>query len=331
MLRGFRPRNVAATVAVVAILGACSGSSTAASSASTPATVPAAPATQATTAVPSAVPSAASVASPASSASVVTCSEIQAKYPSLVGKAFIVGTDPSSPGYETVDPSSTANPGHIVGFDADLMHDLSDCIGFHYSYLTMTFGTLIPALQAGRVQLVMSTMYATPVRAQVVNFVAYQGVSDATLIAKGNPKNLNSLADLCGVTDAQETGTAELLVAQTQSSKCTSEGKAPIRILTFGTQDQVFTAIEEGHADITMTTPSVVDQIVQQNASKVQRGFNTELPYKVAIGVQKSDNTMLNALYDGIVMLQNNGTELSLINKWNMDPSSLVPAEIITH
>lgn len=271
-----------------------------------------------------------SAVAPGAASATAACASIQQKYPVLVGKTLTVGADPSSPGYETVDPNSNEHPSHIVGFDADLLASVAQCVGFKYTYLTMTFGSLVPALQAGRVDMVMSTLYATPARNKVINFVPYQYVQDAVLLQKGNPKNINSLSDFCGHVDAQETGTAELAVAQTQSAKCQSAGKPGVQILTFGTQDQVFEAIKNKRADFTMTSPSVVDQMAKQFPSLLQVGFSTNLPYTIAIGVQKSNDTLLNALYEGMKHVQQDGTQVTLMTKWKLDPKSLAPAQMLT-
>jgi polar amino acid transport system substrate-binding protein len=268
-------------------------------------------------------------ASTGSSAS-AACAKVQQQNPSIVGKNLLVATDPSSPGYETIDPSSNTNPGHVVGFDADLLHAIAQCAGFHYSYLSESFGSLVASLQAGRVQMVMSTLYATPTRAKVVNFIAYQGVVDGTIVRKGNPKNLNSIDDLCGMTVAQENGAAEVGVAQDQNTKCVAAGKSSSKILLFATQDQVFTAIQEGRADVTMTDVPVVTKIAKQFADTLQAGFDTKLPYTIAMAVQKIDTSLMQALYDALLEEQSNGTETQLLKKWNLAPESLAPAKKIT-
>jgi polar amino acid transport system substrate-binding protein len=271
--------------------------------------------------------------SPSSSAAAggsTACNAVQQQNPSVVGKSLIVASDPSSPGYETIDVSSNLNPGHLVGFDADLLHALAQCAGFQYSYLTEAFGSLIVSLQAGRAQMVMSTLYATPARAKVVNFVAYEGVVDGALLRKGNPKNLNSITDICGTTIAQETGAAEVGVAQAQSTACVAAGKPSVNVLLFATQDQVFNAVQQGRADLTMTDVPVVTKVAQQFASTLQIGFDTKLPYTIAMAFQKSETPLMNALFDALKVEQSNGTETTLLKKWTLAPESLAPAQEIT-
>jgi polar amino acid transport system substrate-binding protein len=174
----------------------------------------------------------------------------------------------------------------------------------------------------------MSTLYATPAREQVVNFLAYEKVVDGTIIDKGNPDHIKSLASLCGLTDAQEVGSAEVEVAQAQSSKCTAEGKAPITVLSYSDQDEVFLAIEEGRANITMTDTPVVQKVVEVFPDTLQTGFNTDLPYTIAIAAQKKETTLLNGLYSALRAVQSEGIEKKLLTKWSLATSSLVPAKI---
>ena len=258
-----------------------------------------------------------------------TCASLRSQYPSVKGASYVVANDPSSPGYETINPQSSQHPGHVVGFDADLLGVISSCLGFHYSYLTESFGSLVSSLQAGRAQMVMSTLYDTPARAKVVNFVNYQYVVDGTLLRKGNPKHLTSLATTCGVTFAQETGSAEVQVIESQNTVCTHEGKKTNSTLQYSTQDEVFTAIQEGRADLTMTDVPVVTKVAKQFSSTLESGFSTRLPYTVAVAFQKSETKLLSAFRSALLLEQQNGTETKFLTKWTLAPSSLAPATIV--
>lgn len=67
----------------------------------------------------------------------------------------------------------------IVGFDIDLLEAISKRVGFQYSLTHMSFDGLIPALKAGKIDMIMSGMSATAERMKQVDFSVpyYEGVT----------------------------------------------------------------------------------------------------------------------------------------------------------
>lgn len=58
----------------------------------------------------------------------------------------------------------------IVGFDVDILDALSKKVGFNYSIHHMSFDGLIPALKAGKIDMIISGMSATSERMKQVDF-----------------------------------------------------------------------------------------------------------------------------------------------------------------
>lgn len=58
----------------------------------------------------------------------------------------------------------------IIGFDIDLLDAISKKVGFKYTLNHMSFDGLIPALKAGKIDMIMSGMSATPERMKQVDF-----------------------------------------------------------------------------------------------------------------------------------------------------------------
>lgn len=65
----------------------------------------------------------------------------------------------------------------IVGFDIDLLEAISKKVGFNYTLHHMSFDGLIPALKAGKIDMIVSSMSATPERAKQIDFTIpyYEG------------------------------------------------------------------------------------------------------------------------------------------------------------
>jgi len=93
----------------------------------------------------------------ASSAAIpAACEGLQAKYLTLKGKTLVDIINPHIPGYEVLDPN---DPSQSVGFDIDLAETLGKWLGFGLTYKPVTFAAMLPTLQSGQGDLVISDSY----------------------------------------------------------------------------------------------------------------------------------------------------------------------------
>jgi len=123
-----------------------------------------------------------------------------------------------STGYEALDPN---DPSKYVGFDIDLGESLGRCLGFTVGYTPVTFAALLPTLQSGQADLVISDIYATKERAKAADFVTYSKVFDGVLVRKGNPKHIGGInTSLCGSTAAENTGFVEVPLVRALGAAC---------------------------------------------------------------------------------------------------------------
>lgn len=80
----------------------------------------------------------------------------------------------------------------ITGFDVDLLEAISKKVGFKYTLNHMSFDGLIPALKAGKIDVIISSMSATPMRAKQVDFsIPYYEGQTLYMKQKDNVKLVN--------------------------------------------------------------------------------------------------------------------------------------------
>jgi polar amino acid transport system substrate-binding protein len=264
---------------------------------------------------------------PATLAAAASCDEVKAKHANLATKAIKIGISPFSPGYEVADPT---DPSHIIGFDADMVQALAACIGVKYTFESMDFSGLVGALEAKRIDLIYSSMYATPERAKKVNFVLYQKASTGSVIRKGNPKGITSKDTLCGVTAAVVTGTVEAETITKWGEACKSAGKPNVELTLFKDNDACVREVQVGRADFFMTDAGLAAALAKQFADTLDKGFTVASEYRFGVGANKDDTALLNAVSDGMKAIQDNGTETQLLTKWGFDPGQMEPARIVT-
>ena len=80
----------------------------------------------------------------------------------------------------------TAKTGDIIGFDADLARIIAMNMGVKIRFAKMPFGELLPALHAGKVDMVISSMTMTLERNLKVAFVGPYYVSGKGILTKGD-------------------------------------------------------------------------------------------------------------------------------------------------
>src|SRR5690348_7106196 len=87
----------------------------------------------------------------------------------------------------------------VEGFDYDLARALAAQMGTSLQFTNHDFNDLLPALDAGKYDLVISAMNDTRERARQADFVDYFLAGSGILIPAGNPNHIFNLASLCGM------------------------------------------------------------------------------------------------------------------------------------
>lgn len=97
----------------------------------------------------------------------------------LKNNELVVGTAPDMP------PLSMKNKaGKVIGYEADLSKYIADAMGVDLRIETITFSELLPALESGRVDMVLSGMTITPQRNLKVAFIGPYITSGKCILTK---------------------------------------------------------------------------------------------------------------------------------------------------
>ncbi|OUC91997.1 ABC transporter substrate-binding protein [Streptosporangium minutum] len=123
---------------------------------------------------------------------------------------------------EGYPPMEMYKPGtqELTGVDPDLAAAIAAKLGLKVKVTNAAFDGLIPGLQAGRWDMVMSSMSDTEERRAAVDFVDYFSAGGAIMVKKGNPEGIKTLEDLCGRTVVLAKGSSNLAIGQRQDEKC---------------------------------------------------------------------------------------------------------------
>lgn len=219
--------------------------------------------------------------------------------------------------------------GKPTGLDYDLSQALGQELGVKVSFTNVTFDGIIPALQAKKYDIVMSAMSDTKDREKTLTFVDYFTAGTSFVVAKGNPKNLQKLTDLCGKHVALEKGTTQADVATAASAACVKAGQPAATIDQLPKDTDALLEISSGKADVDLNDSPVADYIAAQSGAKFQAVKIEDVdtaPY--GIGALKANADLATAIQTALKDLIANGTYAKILTKYGISDGSLTSAQI---
>jgi len=244
------------------------------------------------------------------------CEAVRKEFPNYSAKNLTIALIVGYPGLAS---QVSSDPHGWVGFIPDITQNLADCLGFNYALTAIDFGGLVPAIQQHRFDFSIPNAYLTAQRLAVVRFIAYISAAERVIVQRGNPRNVKSTLDLCGLTGTTLPGGADALILQSLTQDCEKAGKPAIVVQSYSMGIQDFQAVADGHADFHI------------DGEFSMSSFNTAHPGLLDVildpfpGAQEGmmfpqDSVdLVRAIHAAIRAIQQDGVEASLIKKWNLN------------
>ena len=227
-------------------------------------------------------------------------------------KTVRFGVDASYAPFESKAPS-----GELVGFDIDLGNALCAKIGAKAVWVENDFDGMIPALQARKIDGILSSLAVTEKRKRQIDFTDLLFDTPTRMVAKTGSDLLPNADSLKGKSIGVEQGTVQETYA-----KMYWETKG-VNIVSYQNQDQVYADLRSGRLDAALQ-----DEIQAQQGflkSPQGQGFGFAGPEVVddeilgkgsAIGLRKSDQDLKTALNKALQEIHQDGTYQTLEKKY---------------
>lgn len=265
--------------------------------------------------------------SAASAAPACEPAKVAEKYPGLAGKTVRLGADPQTPPYVMRDKQDFQK---LVGIDVDLAKAVFDCAGVKHEFVLGAWSGLLPAVQGGQIDVMWDDLYYKPARAAVVDFVIYMQAATGALTPSGNPKTVGRIDDLCGLTTSFGLGSSNEIAVKKQNEACKATGKPEVVMMPFQDLASGLRLIDSGRADVILWDLGFVDNLVSANPARYGRAFSIQDGYEIGVGVAKGRQELVQAIADGLRVLQADGTERKILQKYAADPVLELPVSIKT-
>lgn len=212
---------------------------------------------------------------------------------------LILGTESTYPPFEFIVIENGASVG--VGFDVSLAQAIADKLGVELVTSEMAFDSLIPAVQAGTVDIAAS-ITPTEERKQAVDFSDnYYDTTNVFVVRKGEEGNFTSKESFDGKTIGAQMGTAQntLVVEDMTNAQSLLLPKTTTLIQELNTGNIDAICLEKPVADIYVAAyPD--DLAVCSYEVPVEEGG-------VAIPVAKGQEDLLNFINEVIAEMKTNG------------------------
>jgi len=227
-------------------------------------------------------------------------------------KVIRFGVDPSYPPFESKAPD-----GSLIGFDIDLGNALCAKLNAKCVWVENDFDGMIPALQARKIDAILSDMSVTDKRRQQIDFTNKISNSPTRMVAKAGSNLLPTAESLKGKNIGVEQGTI-----QETYSKTYFEPNG-VNVVSYQNQDQVYADLKSGRLDASLQDEAQASVGFLKTSEGQGFAFcGTELietkilGSAAAIGLRKGDIDLKNALNDALADLLKEGTYRTIAKKY---------------
>ncbi len=225
---------------------------------------------------------------------------------------MIVAIDPTFSPYEF-----TTADGAITGYDPDLLQMIAKDIGVTVEFQKMAFDGVIPGLIAGSFDFTCTALNVTAERAKRLGFTfPVSKTQNVVLTTAAMPVASSDPLALSGHTVAVKQATQPEGLMKQISKDLVAKGKAPIEILSLQTVQQTIDALGAKRADFVVDDIAVLTEAAEKSAGADKIIGTIGDPIYIAWGTRKSDDSLRQALDDGLKKLEANGQMKALQQKY---------------
>ncbi|MHC0431726.1 ABC transporter substrate-binding protein [Streptomyces sp. O3] len=222
-----------------------------------------------------------------------------------------------------------------AGVDIDIANALGKVLGVDFKFESGTFDQLILNLNSNRQDVAISSITDTKERQEGASkdaeggadFVNYFKAGSAILVQKGNPKGIETLDDLCGLSVAAQRGTANEDLLKAQQKKC---GDKKIKEFVADQDSDSITQLQTKRSDAVITDyPVALYNELEAGDGKLFEVVGEQIdaaPYGIA--VSKKNPELRDALKEAVQAIIDDGSYIEVLKKWKAESGAIEKATI---
>jgi len=208
----------------------------------------------------------------------------------------------------------------IIGLDVDLAAMVADAMGVKLNVQKIAFAGLLPALEAGNIDMIISNMTMTPGRNLKVAFVGPYFTSGKGLLTKNS-----ALTQAKNFEDINNPKFTFVALKGSTSEAVTRAGAPQAKLMTVGTENEGVKMVIDGKADAMLADFPICVVAAYRNQGSGLVAVVAPITYEpIGIAVPKGDPLLVNWLDNFIRGIEKAGYMKDLGAKW-FDKPTWVP------
>jgi len=211
----------------------------------------------------------------------------------------------------------TTKENKIIGLDADLAEMIADAMGVKLNVHKMAFAVLLPALEAGSIDMIISNMTMTPDRNLKAAFVGPYLTSGKGLLTKRS-----TLAQAMKLEDLNSPQFTFVALKGSTSEAVTRKGAPQAKLLTVATENEGVRMVIDGKADGMLADYPICVVAAYRNQGSGLIPVKAPITYEpIGIAVPKGDPQLINWLQNFVNSVEKAGYMKDLGEKWFAKPT----------
>lgn len=218
----------------------------------------------------------------------------------------------------TYPPFTFRDAGEIVGYDVDLAAVMCASLGVEPEFVDTQWSGVIPALYAGRFDVIMSSMSYRKERLEKVAFsIPYAEASQALLIRAEDAETITSVTDLSGKVLGVKLGSpGEMMKPALEEEISAAAGTGFSEVKIYDDHPAAYLALSQGSVDGVLNTLPTLGQVMKDRPGAYALVRPVGQLNWAGIAARKEDPEIVAWLDSELTRLKDNGEIYALQEKW---------------
>ena len=233
----------------------------------------------------------------------------------------------------TIEPFSFMSNGKITGLDIELAHLLGEHLGKRVEIVDMPFESLIPALQAGKIDFALSNFNVTDERKKLINFsLPYIDNDISALVrrASGTPEQAVAKGGISSDGDVKLSSPDDLkdkrigVLLGSVHDTYAMKHYPNATILQYKSPSDIVLAVKSGKVDAAFYARETLAEILRGDSELGVVGDSLH-PVPIGMGFNKSDDKLRKKFNEFLRQTKENGVYNDMVNRWMTQGNTVMP------
>jgi polar amino acid transport system substrate-binding protein len=207
--------------------------------------------------------------------------------------------------------------GKIVGFDVDIVGRYLDPIGVKPEFIDTQWSGVIPALYAGRFEMVPTMSYTKERLERVLFSIPYADASQALLIRASDKDKIKAIADMSGRILGIKLGSPGETLKVKLDAQLTAERGAGFKdVKTYDDHPAAYLALAQGSVDGVLNTVPTLAVVMRDKPGAFAMVTNVGGDNWHGYAFRKEDTELADFINSRITAMKQSGEMYELQEKW---------------